>query len=47
MDQPGRNRHITQASFEVTGMCSYLIDITDFNVPPLGQLPLSGLNSHE
>jgi hypothetical protein len=43
MDWPGRNTHITQALFEVTGMCPYLIDITEFNVPPLGQLPPSGL----
>ena len=44
MDWPGRNRQITQASFEVTGMFAYLIDVTEFNVPPLTQLPLSGLN---
>jgi hypothetical protein len=43
MDWPGRNAHITQALFEVTGMCAYLIDIMEFNEPPLGQLPLSGL----
>jgi hypothetical protein len=37
MDWPGRNRQITRASFEVTGMCAYLIDVTEFNVPSLTQ----------
>jgi hypothetical protein len=43
MDWPGSNTHITQALFEVTGMRPYLIDITEFNVPRLDQLPPSGL----